>query len=575
MALSQATLGALGTSYGYLRAVVRILAHDQDHGASLQAADVSPLASAALAALTVASISPSLAGGLCGMLAKALQPGVSGSTAAVLEQYGLQDGAVLQALLELLAKNMHALCNKGRGHGMDLTFGQELMGRLLEMVGLFAAPAKQEGAAVGKGEGLGGEGSRAVSSPSDSGATNSSRSSSGGASGSLEGDHMLRTVAGGAAGCRPESLAANGGHTSQLIWEEGGGALEATPAAAALGRGRAAGTARRDGGGPATGARAAGGGWCGANTPLVHRLHKLLALNAAVCGVRSASGLGSGFNPRSVVESIVQNHNTVTTAAAGDVGAGLYSSTFAPVLQLSKAVDMQTRCAELELALQHREQREKQLEQEAQELRADQEHLQQELQQLKMEQQLKQQQQEQQRLLDNQQNGVAHMQSSLPPGPPPPTAGPAAAVQAHPAPQENASPVAACRAPAVAAVAESWDESSDPLLAVEVPGEVHPEAAKEFVMKLRGAREGCRQMRKAFCSMLKHLSTRLYSSSEHLMHELIQNAEDAHVASQGKIGEPRCSTQGLTGQGCGKGSFGRLAVVPLRIIAYVVCQGTT
>jgi TolA-binding protein len=213
----------------------------------------------------------------------------------------------------------------------------------------------------------------------------------------------------------------------------------------------------------------------------------------------AAALLDKNVSSASVVETIALGHAAAAEAAEPSAAA-------AALLHIADAVAVQARCSELELALQRQQQQASRLQQEAQELRADKGQLQQEAQQLKREQQLMQQ------LLEQQRQAASHSHTAAP---------------------ATAAGVPAATAAAAAAAAEDWDELADPLLAASSQREVSTEAARGFILRLQAARQGCRQMRRAFCSMLKHLSTGLYSSSEHLMHELIQNAEDAHVQQAG------------------------------------------
>ena len=440
-------------------------AHDPQHCAVVQQADVARLASAALASVELAAKMPTLAGSLFGVLAKVLQ---AGNAAA---QQCLRQQPLLQLLLQGLARYMCCLHEEDLAEGPAFASGQELSGRLLELLRSGAAAADSSGDD---------DSSYDSSSEQEGPAARASSQGGGGSGGQLE----------------------QSGPEEEPVAQAAGSLPPTGPARIALLEPHAAGAGSRP-----TDATSGSQGQQG--VPLVQHLHRLMALRSAAAALQ----LGDTNTSISMVESIALG------TAAEEAAAGPAPST-AALLHLSDALTAQARCAELQLALQRNEQRASQLVQESQELRADKEQLRQEAQQLKREQQLMQQLLEQQR------------QEA--------TRGPTAATAAA------AAQAAAAAGPAAAAAAQAaageWDELADPLMAASSQQEVSPAAARGFVSRLQAARHGCRQMRKAFCSMLKHLSTGLYSNSEHLMHELIQNAEDAHV--QAAAGAGGCALLG-------------------------------
>jgi hypothetical protein len=195
-------------------------------------------------------------------------------------------------------------------------------------------------------------------------------------------------------------------------------------------------------------------------------------------------------------------------------------------LKVAEALGARLQTAELQAALAAEAQLRQRAEQQAEQLLGEKEELQSEA-----EQQKRAAMRAQQQLAQAHEQAAAAAAARA--GTPPPSASGVGSVSVPPAGAGGRQ--SALSSPA--AVEVGWDELADPLLAVMDPQQVSPEQAQHFILRLHAAREGCRQMRTAFCSMLKHLSTGLYSSSARLVHELIQNAEDAHGGGSTGLGD--------------------------------------
>jgi hypothetical protein len=198
-------------------------------------------------------------------------------------------------------------------------------------------------------------------------------------------------------------------------------------------------------------------------------------------------------------------------------------------LRVAEALEARLETAQLQAALATEVQLRQRAEQQAEQLLGEKEELQSEA-----EQQKRAAMRAQQQLAQAHQQAAAAQGGTLPP-PPAATTG-----TAYVSPAGASGSQSSPSTPAAGGV--EWDELADPLLAVTDPQQVSPEQAQKFIVRLHAARDGCRQMRTAFCSMLKHLSTGLYSSSARLVHELIQNAEDAHAGGQTALGGAPGST---------------------------------
>jgi hypothetical protein len=232
--------------------------------------------------------------------------------------------------------------------------------------------------------------------------------------------------------------------------------------------------------------------------PLLQRLHQLLALRG------SAEGASPAAARSSAVEALV----LAAAPTAAPTGSISDSCTSSGSIAAHVAEGQQAQLAEaLQAVLQAEQQRTWQAKQEADRLRSDKEQLALEVQQHK-------------EAAQRAQNLMARQ----------PQAGQQVVASAAPAPTA-AHPAAASSTSTADASAGEWDELSDSLMQVMQPQEVSEVQAREFVMRLRATREGWSPLlRRMVCDMLPHLSTGLYSNSAHLVHELIQNAEDAHAA---------------------------------------------